>query len=327
MSHAALRKSAKDKINERDKENQTPLHKAASGGHTDVCTILINNGAFVDAQDGFNYTPLHLAASKGKTNTCKALIAKGADVNATNLLGSTSLHMACESLSLNDLSLLCQALIEKGANVNAQDNQGDTPLHKAVIREKPLICRVLLKNGALISTTDIEGFSPSDYALVKEGINERMMRYNSLNVPAILARLMAARCVFNRFHVVRDIVRLIFSSSDELKEDISIVKECVATDAWWPLTNRMICAATIDTKKKSELAEQKGLIRPKPNASTYEALYPNPQQKFFWSKKLTAVCGLVALGLTAAILLIAHAKSSRKTGSHNAPRKQGLVAA
>ena len=41
--------------------NQTPLHSAADGGHTEVAELLIANGADVNAKDYDDKTPLDRA--------------------------------------------------------------------------------------------------------------------------------------------------------------------------------------------------------------------------------------------------------------------------
>ena len=45
----------------RAQDSRTPLHWAASGGHLDVVTYLLANGAEVDKADDCGWTPLHTA--------------------------------------------------------------------------------------------------------------------------------------------------------------------------------------------------------------------------------------------------------------------------
>lgn len=50
----------------------TPLHFASKGGSVAVVRRLLELGAFVDSRDAWDETPLHLAASLGHTECCEA---------------------------------------------------------------------------------------------------------------------------------------------------------------------------------------------------------------------------------------------------------------
>lgn len=45
----------------RTQDSRTPLHWAASSGHLDVVTYLLENGAEVDKVDNGGWTALHIA--------------------------------------------------------------------------------------------------------------------------------------------------------------------------------------------------------------------------------------------------------------------------
>lgn len=70
-------------------------------------------------------TPLHLAASCGHAEMTSALIDNGADVNRRDHRGETLLHLSAFFQHLNCMA----ALIEGDADVTARDRDGNTPLH------------------------------------------------------------------------------------------------------------------------------------------------------------------------------------------------------
>jgi ankyrin repeat protein len=66
------------------------------------------------------------AAEHGLIAIATLLLDQGADVNATDQFGNTSLHLAVRYPELVRL------LLERGARVGARNAFGDTPLHRAV---------------------------------------------------------------------------------------------------------------------------------------------------------------------------------------------------
>jgi len=81
-------------VNEKGRDNFTPLHWAAYYGKTEMVKILLSKGAEVNARSETYGTPLTLAAQYGFTDTVKALLEKGADVNMTDAYGRTALSYA-----------------------------------------------------------------------------------------------------------------------------------------------------------------------------------------------------------------------------------------
>lgn len=61
------------------------LHRAAVQGCTDICQVLIENGARINERTIWGWhTPLHLALANGWDETAKYLIIAGADIHAKN---------------------------------------------------------------------------------------------------------------------------------------------------------------------------------------------------------------------------------------------------
>lgn len=72
----------------------TPLHYAASKGHTDIAQLLLQHGALVNAPAPDGTTPLMMAALSGSRDMVTVLIRAGADPRAENLQGLTAADWA-----------------------------------------------------------------------------------------------------------------------------------------------------------------------------------------------------------------------------------------
>ncbi len=70
-------------LTSRDENQRTPLHRAASGGHTEVVKFLLEKGADPTARDKWNITPTERAALKGHQELAALLMAAPLPENAT----------------------------------------------------------------------------------------------------------------------------------------------------------------------------------------------------------------------------------------------------
>ena len=77
-----------------NRPNWTPLHYAASKGHTAMMRLLIENDAYIDAESPNGTTPLMMAAYYASPNAVKLLLEEGADPLLRNQDGQTALDMA-----------------------------------------------------------------------------------------------------------------------------------------------------------------------------------------------------------------------------------------
>lgn len=84
----------------------TPLHIAASYGHTPSAELLIEHGADVNGQDHHGHTPLHTAASDGQAEMASLLLSHGADPTARDRKGRTALDLALKANQEDVISVL-----------------------------------------------------------------------------------------------------------------------------------------------------------------------------------------------------------------------------
>ena len=56
--------------------------------------LLLSKGASIEATNKDNYTPLHRAAQSGHISTVELLLSKGASIEVTNISNSTPLQLA-----------------------------------------------------------------------------------------------------------------------------------------------------------------------------------------------------------------------------------------
>lgn len=100
-----------------DNNGETPVHKAARGGHHNVVKYLRENwGANVRLKNTAGLTPLHLAAEKGASHveTARYLLKHGkADPKQLTPEQESALHLAAR---VPGDSIMCQYLVYQGAD-------------------------------------------------------------------------------------------------------------------------------------------------------------------------------------------------------------------
>ena len=172
-------------LNARDKNGDTPLHRAAARGTPEIVQRLVDRGANLSAVNNRGQTPflvslavnseekskillkhgsnVQVADNNGTTalhfavlqpSLVKMIIKEGIDVNAANVDGCTPLHRAA---FFTFSSRVVRLLLKAGANVHCRDKNGNTPLHIAISRAKDEIASLLIENGSDVNAANVQG--------------------------------------------------------------------------------------------------------------------------------------------------------------------------
>ena len=155
----------------------TPLHVAASAGHVDILSLLLEHGADLDAQAKFDWIPLHRASVSGGVEAGRCLLDRGADINRRDDHGYTPLSLATTFGHVE----FARMLLERGARVNDQNEDGETPLQLAVQAGDIQVVRFLLEHGADVNARNVAGKTPSQLTRQQE-ILELLSKYGAKEV-------------------------------------------------------------------------------------------------------------------------------------------------
>ncbi|XP_034561495.1 histone-lysine N-methyltransferase EHMT2 isoform X2 [Notolabrus celidotus] len=137
-----------------DAQNRrSALHAAAQRGLLEICYILVQAGAQVDAQDKDQRTPLIDAIINNHIEVARYLIQTGACVYHVEDDGYTGLHHAAK---LGNLEIVNMLLETGQVDVNAQDTGGWTPIIWAAEHKHVRVIKALLNRGADVTINDKE---------------------------------------------------------------------------------------------------------------------------------------------------------------------------
>jgi len=107
---------------------RTPLHRASSRGHKEVCKLLLSLRADSTRRDSHGAAPIHLVASKGRLPIVDLLLRHDpSSVAAVDNSGRTPCHMA----ALKGHLAVVQHLVGAGAGIAAQSLDGRMPVDMA----------------------------------------------------------------------------------------------------------------------------------------------------------------------------------------------------
>ncbi|KAH8981650.1 ankyrin repeat-containing domain protein [Lactarius akahatsu] len=190
-------------------DDETPLHNASLTWNVDVAQVLLNHGAYVNAENNQGQTPFHrLGLSTNNyyfqdvfylgdlVNVAQLLVEHGADVNTRDRAHKTPLHLASYDLCLDSTLVL----LDHGANVNAKDSRvsqsqgfshnshnrvprdedNNTPLHLASCYLHHGLVRALLDLGANVNAKNSRVSSQSQQS---DSESEDIERGADVNTP------------------------------------------------------------------------------------------------------------------------------------------------
>lgn len=141
--------------NSRDPFAGTPLMSAAIAGSVEAMTLLIGNGADVNAQNTFGTTALMMSATQ--PDKVRLLLARGAKVDIASKQGRTALFIA--AMSANSAPIV-RLLTAGGANISAKDAFGNTVLTAAAYGNDLDTLRLCLDAGVDVNAVGVTGATP-----------------------------------------------------------------------------------------------------------------------------------------------------------------------
>ncbi|ARE67572.1 SWPV1-309 [Shearwaterpox virus] len=183
-----------------DKKEIMALSKDIDEQELIIANILLDNGAPINAVDGYGYTALHYAAKFAKKDLVEILLRRGADINMKTCYESTAFEMAVCTNNIDlvntmltyhdnykkEKNVLLEAInshyireevisyliIDLGFDINDRDNlYGETILERAIILDKPYkMIKLLLDLGAdpNVDASILERFSRRRLTIYEE---------------------------------------------------------------------------------------------------------------------------------------------------------------
>lgn len=143
-----------------NKTGWTPLHYAASGGHTQVMRFLLDKNAYIDAASPSGNTPLMMAVLYGSEDSVELLLAHGADPTILNGAKRSAIDLAkrAERITLAEiLEAKVEEWLKEAAIEKELSDQADLALQKQLADERLKIKKMAEeKHLALIQEQKLE---------------------------------------------------------------------------------------------------------------------------------------------------------------------------
>jgi CDK inhibitor PHO81 len=149
-----------------DINSRTPLHEAASYGHTSLVSTAAQHGVSIVARDVYGREALHYAAMNGHQDVCTLLLKLGADASAVDMDGHTPVTYAMTNGRIGCVETFLEANAAQAIRRQPQQS-GLDPLTLACQFGHADIVRLLLAHGAVVEPDDA-GYYPQHLA-AREG--------------------------------------------------------------------------------------------------------------------------------------------------------------
>jgi ankyrin repeat protein len=150
-------------LDSRERVEQALQHLAAA-------TVLLDEGAPVNAATGYGLTALMLACASGRMNMIELLLSRGADPRATSDIGLTALSMAADKGNAD----VVKRLLRASAEPDSRHGSGKTPLMGAAALAHASAVTALLEGRANANAVSEDGHSPLFYA-VEKGLKDGLV--------------------------------------------------------------------------------------------------------------------------------------------------------
>ena len=128
------------------------IHLAAKIGDIGCLTVLLENGAHVDARGHYRRTPLHAVSKSGGGYMANLLFEHQANPDASDVRGNTPLHTASER---GDLPMV-KLMVKHHASALITNNQLYTPVHTAAANGHTEVANWLLDNESAVNSCQFD---------------------------------------------------------------------------------------------------------------------------------------------------------------------------
>ncbi|MBV9669661.1 MAG: ankyrin repeat domain-containing protein [Acidobacteriales bacterium] len=152
-------------VNARDPLGSTPLFVASCLGNTDVASLLLADGALVDAgRPDAPSSPLECAVLTDHADIVKLLLASRADVDTRCHDDQSLLHVAARRGNAQ----IAEVLLRAHADISSVDANGNTALDQAVLDGQSQVVSLLIAHGANVARVHpLDGRGPLHEACIK----------------------------------------------------------------------------------------------------------------------------------------------------------------